>query len=139
MKFTNIIENALDSTNLKRVKFKTDPKFSKTPEVADAYEGYVLEEQDGMLRIVMVSPDESDPCSAGIEDVEPAPGQTFEMFKQYVLKHLHDTSKCDHSEATHYNILQAGDLQTLEAYAKEQGLSNDEFINLTKRFLLNAP
>jgi len=60
MEYTKVIEESLKKTALKRIRVKVDPAlvtagvdFSKV----DGYEGYVLEECMGRLRVLVLSPD----------------------------------------------------------------------------------
>lgn len=139
MKFLSILEQALEKTSLKRVRMKTDPRDRANPFSSAPYEGYIIEENEGVLKIMMISPDmeqdmiEAEPC-----DVEPvSTSQTFEDFKNFVLNYLQSSGKFDHAEATHHKILHAGDIQHLEAFMKEQGVERDEFEKISKLFLMS--
>lgn len=138
MKFNNIMEQALNNTTLKRVRFKTDPQDSRNPRNSSPYEGYIIEENEGMLRIMVVGPEheqdtvDMDPC-----DVEPASGKTFDQFKKFVMKYITDRKKQNHSEADHYNIIRAGDVQHLEAFMKEHGIEREEFEQISRLFLMS--
>lgn len=137
MKFSNIIEQALDNTSLKRVRMKTDPRDSKNPGFSTPYEGYIIEEDEGMIKVLMISPEQEQPMEMSPCDVEPASGQTFEDFKQFVLDYMHSSGKHDHQEATHHKILHAGDIQHLESFMKEQGIESTEFEKICKLFLMS--
>jgi|TARA_B110000495_G_scaffold123403_1_gene107309 hypothetical protein len=138
VKFNKIINSALDSTSLKKVRFRTDPKNKDNLSITGEYEGYVIEEMSGVLRIMMTSPDAKDDImDISPEEVEPAEGRTLEDFKRFALEYLHSKNKCDCAEATHDNIISAGDIQHLEAFLKEQGVENNEFIQLIKLFLMS--
>ena len=139
MKFNNILEQALNNTTLKRVRLKTDPQDRSNPINSFPYEGYIIEENEGILRIMVMDPDYQDdgvvdmsPC-----DVEPAGGQTFEQFKQFALKYVMNKNKGDCSEASIDNILHAGDIQHLESFLKEQGVERTEFEQMSKLFLMS--
>lgn len=139
MKFLGILEQALEKTALKRVRIKTDPRDRNNPFNSTPYEGYIIEENEGVLKIMMIAPElEQDTIEVNPCDVEPVPtSQTFEDFKQFVLKYLQSTGKYDHAESTHHKILHAGDIQHLEAFMKEQGVECDEFEKISKLFLMS--
>lgn len=139
MKFHNVVEQALDRTSLKRVRMKTDPANRVNPQHSDPYEGYIIEENEGMLKIMVIRPDveTADTQHASPCELEPSGEKTFDLFKQFMMKYLYNSKKCDHSEATHRNILHAGDIQHLEAFMKEQGIEREEFEKLTKLFLMS--
>lgn len=137
MKFNNILEQALNNTTLKRVRLKTDPQDSRNPVNSLPYEGYIIEENEGVLRIMVVGPEheqdtvDMDPC-----DVEPAAGKTFEQFKKFVMKYITDQN-INYSEADHYNIVRAGDIQHLESFVKERGIEREEFEQISRLFLMS--
>jgi len=138
MRFNTIIENALGRTTLKRVRLKTDPKMKNDLGNADAYEGYVIEEQEGMLRIMVVSPRTNDSViDADPESLEPTGERTLEHFKKFTLDYLHAKKKCDCTDSTHSHILGAQDIQHVEAFLKERGVEHDEFVKITKLFLMS--
>ena len=118
---------------------KTDPVDRSNPQLSSPYERYIIEENEGVMKIMLVAPDidqqsvmDVSPC-----DIEPASGKTFDDFKQFVMKYLYDNNKCDHAEATKHNIINAGDIQHLEAFMKEQGVERNEFEQITKLFLMS--
>ena len=137
MKFDFVIEEALKKTELKKVRFVTDPRDRHTPTLSTPYEGYVIEENEGMLKVLMVKPENplQSIVDIAMDQVEPADGNSFEQFKRYVLDYLHAKNKCDYSEATIHNIAHAGDMQHLETFVKEQGVDNDEFIKIIKNYV----
>jgi hypothetical protein len=137
MRFNTIVEHALERTTLKRVRLKTDPNMKDDLHNADAYEGYVIEEQEGMLRIMVVAPkNKNSTIDARPEDVEPTGERTLEQFKQFTLDYLHAKKKCDCTDSTHTNILGAQDIQHVEAFLRERGVEHDEFIKIIKLFLM---
>jgi hypothetical protein len=138
MKFNKIFEHALDNTSLKRVRMKTDPKDSRSPGLSSPYEGYIIEEHEDMIRVLMMTPEPEQAMDVSPCDVEPSStGQTFEDFKQFVLKYIHDMKRCDYAEATHHKILHAADIQHLESFLKEQGVERSEFEKLCRLFLMS--
>jgi hypothetical protein len=137
VKFLKRIYQALEQTSLKKVRLRTDPLDKHDLATTDTYEGYVIEESEGMLRVMVVAPDnQPDMLELSPDDLEPASGKTFDEFKEFSLKYLHDRSRCDHAETTTQNILRAGDIQHLEAFLKEQGVEHDEFVKMIKLFLM---
>lgn len=138
MKFDRLIEHALETTNLKKIRMRTDPVDRNNPESSDAYEGYIIEEQDGMVRVMMISPEvRLNNNKLSVSDLEPANGRTFDEFKSFVLNYIHKSGKCDCQEATHDNLANAGDIQHLEMFLKEQGVEQDEFNKIIKLFLMS--
>ena len=137
MKFHHVLENALSSTHLKRVRMKTDPRDGRNPGNALPYEGFIIEENEGMVRVMVLSPDhEQDTIEMSPDQLEPH-GGTFETFKQFVMDYLQSKQKGDCDEATHYNIINAGDIQHLESFLKEQGVERDEFEKISRLFLMS--
>lgn len=138
MRFNTIVENALEHTTLKRVRLKTDPRMKDDLHNAAAYEGYVIEEQEGIMKIMVVAPKsregivDADPCS-----LEPTGERTLEQFKHFAMKYLHDVKRWDGTDSSHYNITNAGDIQHVEAFLKECGVEHDEFIKIIKLFLMS--
>jgi len=94
MKYNDIILESLKKTALKRIRIKVDPAqvsaeadFSKV----DGYEGYVLEEGKGHLKILVLSPEMSihDIPEEFIETLAAeADYDSFCCFKEYLIKHL---------------------------------------------------
>ena len=137
MKFHHVLENALNGTHLKRVRMKTDPRDGRNPGSSLPYEGYIIEENEGMLRVMVLSPDhEQGTIEISPDQLEPH-GGTFDTFKQFVMSYLQNKHKGECDEATHYNILNAGDIQHLESFLKEQGIERDEFEQISKLFLMS--
>jgi len=137
MKFHHVVENALNNTQLKRVRMKTDPRDHQSPSDSLPYEGYIIEENEGMLRVMVMAPDmDQNTIELSPDQVEPH-GGTFEMFKQFVMNYLSDVKRDDCDEASHYNIINAGDIQHLEAFLKERGVEREEFEKISKLFLMS--
>lgn len=138
MRFSNIVEHAMKETALKRIRMKTDPRDSANPSDSKAYEGYIIEEQDGMLKIMLVSPDAPLPrMSVQPDDVEMTGDRTFQQFKSFTINYIHKIGKCDCNAATHDNLANAGDIQHLEMFLKELGIESDEFQKIIKMFLMS--
>jgi len=139
VKFNNILEQALNNTALKRVRMKTDPLDRSNPVESYPYEGYIIEENEGMLRIMLMAPDMQDDGVVDMEpdEVEPAAGRTFEMFKQFALDYIMGKNKGDCDESSMYNIINSSDIQHLESFMKEQGVERDEFAKMCKLFLMS--
>lgn len=139
MKFSNIIEQALNNTSLKRVRMKTDPIDRTNPQSSSPYEGYIIEENEGVMKIMVIAPDIDQQTVMDVPscDLEPASGKTFDDFKQFVMSYIFNKKSCDHAESTKSNILNASDIQHLEAFMKEQGIERSEFEQITKLFLMS--
>lgn len=139
VKFNNILEQALENTTLKRVRLKTDPLDRNNPINSFPYEGYIIEENEGMLRIMVLGPGHQEDGVVDMQpcDVEPAGSQTFEQFKQFVLNYVMNKNKGDCSEASVDNITSASDIQHLEAFLREQGVERAEFEQISKLFLMS--
>lgn len=138
MKFKDVMNIEHDEKSLKRVRLRTDPKQKHSLHNATAYEGYVIEENEGMVRVMMIAPDEqSSILDFPPEQLEPCGQRTLDDFKNFVLNYIHGIGKCDDTDVTHHNILNASDVQHLEAFLKEQGVEQDEFIKILKLYIMS--
>ena len=91
MQYSKVIEEGLKNTSLKRIRVKIDPAvvskecdFSK----CNGYEGYILEENAGSLKVLVLTPDMT------IEDIPEEfleylasedEVDTFEEFKKFII------------------------------------------------------
>ena len=85
-KFTSVMENHLNSTDLLRIRIKYDPASENS--ISDDYVGYVLEE-DGVGNILAIVPDlGGDPMSFGPDQYETCGHEgndTLTLLKDYTL------------------------------------------------------
>ena len=137
MKFYHVLESALSNTQLKRVRMKTDPRDRTNPGISSAYEGYIIEEEEGIVRIMVMNPDPSQGVmELPLDQLEPS-GNTFSMFKQFIIKYILDHKGIECDGATHYNIANASDIQHLEAFLKELGIEREEFEKMSRLYLMS--
>lgn len=139
MRFNTIIEHALSTTSLKKIRMKINPKEEITPNMSQPYEGYIIEESEGMVKVMMLAPGLEHEVTS-INNVEPAPGNTFEKFKSFIVNYIssknHDD--CDQCEQCSYESVNlATDIQQLEMIVKEHNIESPEFQQIIKLFIMS--
>ena len=138
MKFKDMVKLTANEQSLKRVRLRTDPKQKHSLQNATAYEGYVIEEDEGMIRVMMIAPDEANNIQQfDPEQLEPCGQRTLDDFKNFALNYIMQIGKCDETDVTHHNILNASDIQHLESFLKEQGVEHDEFVKILKLYIMS--
>lgn len=140
VKYYDFIIESLKKTSLKRIRVKVDPAlvsaeadFSKV----DGYEGYVLEEGKGHLKILILTPE------LGIEDIpvefiqaiaDEADYDSFCLFKEYVIKNLLCDGRVENDPIIQ-QIMQSDCLNSIEQLLIQCGYTGDKLAELYKGFL----
>lgn len=140
MKYTDFILENLKKTSLKKIRVKVDPAlvtagtdFSRV----DGYEGYVLEEGKGHLKILIINPE------LGIEDIpiefieaiaDQADYDSFCLLKEYIIKKLINDGKAENDPIL-MQIEQSDCLNSIEQLISQYGYSGDKLAELYKGFL----
>lgn len=140
VKYTDFILENLKKTSLKRIRVKVDPAlvtagtdFSRV----DGYEGYVLEEGKGHLKILIINPE------LGIEDIpiefieaiaDQADYDSFCLLKEYIIKKLINDGKAENDPIL-MQIEQSDCLNSIEQLISQYGYSGDKLAELYKGFL----
>ena len=140
VKYNDVILESLKKTALKRIRIKVDPAqvsaeadFSKV----DGYEGYVLEEGKGHLKILVLSPEMSihDIPEEFIEALAAeADYDSFCCFKEYLIKHLLKDGKIMNDPII-IQINNTNCLSDIEVIIRQCGYTGDKLADLYKGFL----
>ena len=142
MKYNDLILESLKKTSLKRIRIKVDPAlvtkeadFSK----CDGYEGYVLEEGKGHLKILIINPE------LGIEDIpiefieaiaDEADYDSFCSLKEYVIKTLLKDGVVENDPIL-FQISNSNCLNDIESIINQKGYTGERLAELYKNFITN--
>lgn len=140
MRYNTIIENHLQNlTSLQRIRVKTDPKYltkEGTPENCPSYEGYILEEGAGRLKVLILPPDlciEEIPLDLIEYIADEDHLQTFEELKEYILQQL----SLEEGNPLTSQILNSTCIKDLDQFIKQSGISGDQLADLYSGFILH--
>lgn len=130
MKFDEAVKSQFSRT-LKRIRIKIDPLHASSENfiAADSYEGFILEETDESLRVMIIKP--GMPVMDIPKEVLAEPSM-FDMFKLYVEERLGvhaDDPTCPLKPFT------AKTFEELEVCLSRDGFTNKEIANFYKNFL----
>jgi hypothetical protein len=142
MHYDRIIEESLKKTALKRIRIKVDPAkisaecdFSKV----EGYEGYVLEECMGRLKILVLSPD-MPICDLPKEVIEAIANKqdtdVFEEYKAFVISKLIKDGKTINDPLLE-QIKGSGDINSIEQLISQSGYTGDKLACLYRDFITN--
>lgn len=137
-----VIREGLNNTSLKRIRVKIDPAivgnecdFSK----CDGYEGYILEERAGNLKVLVLTPDMT------IEDIpmefleflaSEDEADTFEEFRVFIMQRLIKDGKAENDPLLQ-NIQNSNCISDIEQYVKQCGYTGDNLSELYKDFIID--
>lgn len=140
MRYNTIIENYLQNlTSLQRIRVKTDPKYltkEGSPEECPSYEGYILEEGVGKLKILILPPDlsiEEIPLDLIEYIADEDHLQTFKELKEYIVQQL----KPKEGNPLTSQIMNSTSIEELDQYIKQSGISSDQLADLYSGFILH--
>jgi len=142
VKFSQIIEESLQKTALKRIRIKVDPaKISAEQDLSkvDGYEGYILAEGVGKLKILVLSPDmpiEEIPLEFIEAIAEDDKLETFEELKSFILSEM---LRCGTQEGDPIlcNVASSNNLSDIETFLKQKGFTDENLSNLYKSFIMH--
>lgn len=141
MGFHNILQESLRNTGLKRIRIKTDPsKVQNHEDFADidGYEGYILAESSGNLKILVLTHD------MPIRDLPPeiiqhihdeASIDTIEGFKRFVKEYLLSTKGKKQNDPVFAQIDNSSTLSDVEQFLLQAGVKEFELNNLYRVFI----
>ena len=133
MKFKQTIDTNLKNFGLKRIRIKFDPlnKTHETYKAYNSYEGYVLEEDEKMVSVFVInSPEELDPFINLPHDmVNSSP--KLDQLKNFISSKLNENVKIAEM------ISGAGDIVSIEAILKDNGLSDTCIKDLYREYILS--
>lgn len=140
MRYNTIIENYLQNlTSLQRIRVKTDPKYltkEGTPEKCPSYEGYILEEGAGKLKVLILPPDlsiEEIPLDLIEYIADEDHSQTFDELKEYVIQQLN----LKEADPLISQIQNSTCIDELDQYIKQSGISSDRLADLYSGFIMH--
>lgn len=142
MQYVKIIEESLKNTALKRIRVKVDPAlvtagvdFAKL----QGYEGYVLEECMGRLRVLILSPD-MPICDLPEEMLEVVANKVdfdvFEEYKTFVINKLIKDGKTINDPLLE-QIRCSADINSIELLINQAGYTGDRLAALYRNFITN--
>jgi len=133
MKFKKTIDNNLKNFGLKRIRIKFDPlnKTHETYRAYNSYEGYVLEEDEKSVSVFVInSPEDLDPFIDVPHDmINVSP--KLDQFKNFLFTKLNENSKLIEM------IRNLGDIVSIEAILKDNGLSDESLKDLYREYILS--
>ena len=140
VKYNNVIFESLKKTALKRIRIKVDPKFVSAEAdftKVDGYEGYVLEEGKGHLKILVLSPEMQvqDIPNEFIEMLAAeADYDSFCLLKEFIIKKLIKDGKVENDPIIK-QIANSNCLDDIERIINQCGYTGDKLTELYKGFI----
>jgi len=141
MGFHGRINESLKTTNLKRIRIKTDPSKVASNEDfknIEGYEGYILGEALGKMRILVLTPD------MPIMDVPPEMLEhiyddqitdILNEFKHYAKEYLVKNKYKKQNDPVFQNIDNSAGYEDIEAFLKQNGVDGDELNRVYREFI----
>jgi hypothetical protein len=135
MKFQQVIENTVKTQKLRRIRIKFDPHNTehKGYEAYSGYEGYVLQECEGAISIVVMQPakDMNPMVQLPVSMTTPvAPvDNKLDMLKNFLISKL--------GEHLGAMISQVADIIAIETILRDNGISENDLKELYKEFILS--
>ncbi len=133
-KFKSLVDNAIRQTQLVRVRLKVDPALCAGGEIMkyQGYEGYVLAEQDDVVRVcieccddvIMVSP-------SMLEPITTSPLDALKIAALHVMQ-------LDINTPLATMIVAANGPEALETYMREHGASADDVLSMYRRAFMTS-
>ena len=155
MKFLSLLEQAVKSVNLQRVRIKVDPMWSEKLGIMNSpyYEGYILQECPGSkmdFKVFIVNtPSGIDPIQTvskfNIEPMDIETPQEIEKtskfnssrlstFKKHLVEKLKELGK-DLDSADVQQVISSNEISFIETYLKQMGLNDEDILNLYRKTL----
>lgn len=142
MQYDKIIEESLKRTALKRIRIKVDPALVTAGtelKGLDGYEGYVLEECMGKIKVLVLTPEMS------VHDIPEECIEMFAMqhdmdvfdeFKAFAIKNLIKSGLPENSP-TFEQIRNCTCLNDVDQYLKQSGFTGERLADLYRDFITN--
>lgn len=129
MQFDEAVKHKIGKT-LKKIRIKVDPSHASAENyrLIDSYEGYVLEENDQIVRLMVLK---SGMPVVSVEKDALIACDTLTKFKA----HLKDFVKFIDSDPTSLNIQSASTYEDIEIFLLQYGLSHADICNIYRNFL----
>lgn len=142
MHYDRIIQESLKRTALKRIRIKVDPALvnaSADLTGLDGYEGYVLEECMGKMKVLVLTPD------MPIHDIPEQfiqmlstqhDADVFEEFRAFAIKNLIQDGMPENSP-TLEQVRNSSCLNDIEQYLKQSGFTGERLADMYRDFITN--
>jgi len=155
VKFLNLLEKAIGTTKLQKVRIKVDPMWSEKLGIINSpyYEGYVLQEcggsptefkvfiintPTGINPIQTVSKSNLEPVEdENVQEVGKATkinSSRLSTFKKHLVEKLKELGK-DLESADVQQAITSNDISFIETYLKQMGLNDEDILNLYRKTL----
>lgn len=153
MKFLSLLEKAVQSTKLQRVRIKVDPVWSEKLGIINSpyYEGYILQEcggtefkvfiintPSGINPVQTVSKSNLEPINDEVpqeaEKTTKFNGSRLSTFKKHLVAKLQEMGK-DLESAEVNQVISSNDISFIETYLKQMGLNDEDILNLYRKTL----
>jgi hypothetical protein len=155
VKFLSLLENAVKSINLQKVRIKVDPMWSEKLGIMNSpyYEGYILQEcpnskmefkvffvntPAGINPIQTVSKSHMEPIDVEtpqeVEKTSKFNGSRLSVFKKHLVEKLKELGK-DVESADVQQAISSTDIGFIETYLKQMGLNDEDILNLYRKTL----
>ncbi len=142
MHYDRIIQESLKRTALKRIRIKVDPALvnaSADLTGLDGYEGYVLEECMGKMKVLVLTPDMPihDIPEEFIEMLSTQhDADVFEEFRAFAIKNLIQDGMPENSP-TLEQVRNSSCLNDIEQYLKQSGFTGERLSDMYRDFITN--
>ncbi len=142
MHYDRIIQESLRNTALKRIRIKVDPALvnaSADLTGLDGYEGYVLEECMGKMKVLVLTPDMPihDIPEEFIEMLSTQhDADVFEEFRAFAIKNLIQDGMPENSP-TLEQVRNSSCLNDIEQYLKQSGFTGERLSDMYRDFITN--
>jgi len=142
VKFSQIIEENLQKTALRRIRIKVDPaKISSEQDLSkvDGYEGYILAESVSKLKILVLSPDmpiEDIPVEFIEAIAEEDKLETFEELKSFIISEM-IKSGTQEGDPILCNVASSNNLSDIETFLKQKGFTDEKISCIYKSFIMH--
>lgn len=138
--FQTVMENAIKTSQLTKVKLKVDPALCSQGEISkyQGYEGYILAEDGEQVRVYLECGGE---CAGMVVtvpqtmiDVEQSLSP-FDRLKIAALRHMVKSYGLTKEDASAHMIASAASPEALEAFVMEYGMCERDLIEMYKQVL----
>ena len=139
-KFHTVMENAIKTSQLTRVKLKVDPALCSKGEISkyQGYEGYILAEDGESIRVYLESGGD---CAGMVVtvpqtmiDIEQSLGP-LDRLKIMILRHLKQHHGLTKEDGAAHVIASATSPEALEAFCVECGMCERDILHVYKQLL----
>lgn len=132
-RFSNLLENTLSQTILRKVRLKTDPAFSSNGEISkfQGYEGFILSETDKMAELYVCENGEIIDIPVEMIDMDGCLSN-FEKLKLNTLMYLKAMKGKSLNDPICKIVMMCSVIDDLEQMLFSNGITEKEFIKILK-------